>query len=172
MTTLDPPIKAGPIDDVLPGSMVQVGAACGFCAVNRSSPQQNRVMVMYDTERASFQYRYTPVGVLNVGADMVIVPSLKSLVEIVPAAEATSELLLIGDSPKIQFHVEDGGGSRQLDLKKSVIEPLSRALVAAFREWTVGVNNTAVDGFLPLLDIGPRLGAAFDDDVPIEPDKV
>jgi hypothetical protein len=154
MTTLDPHITVRPLAEVTPGSLVQVGIARGFCAFNPHSPGQTRVTVMYDAERGSFEYRYTPVGVLDFGAALLVVPNLKSLVQIDPSSEATTDLLIVGDSPKIVFHVEDGGGSRQLDLKTGTIEPLTRAVVAAFREWTIGVQ-TVLGGFLPLLDIGP-----------------
>jgi hypothetical protein len=171
MITLDPAIVVRTLDEVTPGSLVQFGGARGFCAFNPRSPGQTRVTVMYDAERASFEYRFTPVGVLDFGADLIVVPNLKSLMEIDPSAEASTELLLVGDSPKIVFHVEDGGGSRQLDLKTGTIEPLIHAVVAAFREWTVGVN-TAVGGFLPLIDIGAPFGVAAEDVGPLEPDEV
>jgi hypothetical protein len=80
--------------------------------------------------------------------------------------------LLLGDAPKLVLRVDDGGGARLLDLKTGEIEALPRGSgITAFREWTVGVN-TAVGGFLPLIDVGAPFGAAVEDAGPLAPDEV
>ncbi len=121
-------------------------------------------MVMYDTESASFLHRVSPAAVLDFGVDWIIVPNLKSVAENhSPSAEASGELWLLGDSPSIVFRDSDNG-PRLLDLKTGTIEPLQRgAGMTAFRSWTVGVN-TATAGFMPLLEVGPRLSLPFEPD--------
>ncbi|HTV96410.1 MAG TPA: hypothetical protein VME42_10400 [Steroidobacteraceae bacterium] len=125
-------------------------------------PRKTRVMVMYDAVRGSFEHRQTPFEVLDFGADLLIAPNLESLVENLDAAsEATVELMLLGDLPKLVFRVEATGprdsGMRLLDLKTGAIESLPRAnsRMSAFRQWTVRLDTVSA-GILPLLEVGAQ----------------
>jgi hypothetical protein len=171
MTTLDPAMLVHPIADVTPGSFMEARGRRGFCARHPSTGALS--MVIYDGEQGVFRYNLVLTPALDFGADLIIVPDLKSHDDSALPSEATTELFLVGNSPKIVFVMRDGSsGPFQLDLKTGAIEPLSRGTeFNAFREWTVGVN-TVVGGFLPLLDVRPRMGAAFDDIGPLEPDEV
>ncbi len=125
MMKLDPPIVIRPLSEVAPGSLVQLGRERGFCAFSRRDPSQ-KLLVMYDPERLEFHLRLTPVAVLDMGSNLVIAPNLQSLVEnLEPSSEATTELLLRGDSPKLVFRGGDIG-PRLLDLKTGAIELLER----------------------------------------------
>jgi hypothetical protein len=169
MLTLDPPVQVRLLSLVTPGSLVQFGSARGFCAVSSRDPNKTRVMIMYDAGRGSFEHRQTPFEVLDFGADLFIAPNLKSLVGNLDAtSEATTELMLLGDLPKLVFRVEATGprdsGLRLLDLKTGAIESLPRtnSRMSAFREWTVRLNTVSA-GVLPLLDVGPSSGSAGED---------
>ena len=155
MTTLDPSLRVRPIAEVTPGSFIKGRGRREFCARHPST--DTRSMVIYDPERAVFMYNLVQQLALDFGDDLIIVPNLKSHDDSALPSEATTELFLIGDSPKIVFVMAGGAnGLFQLDLKTGAIEPLSRsAEFNAFREWTVGVN-TVVDGCLPLLAVRPR----------------
>jgi len=174
MLTLDPPVQVRLLSEVTPGSLVQLRGARGFCAVSSRDPSETRVMVMYDSERGSFEHRQTPFEVLDFGANLLIVPNLKSLVEnLDPSSEATTELMLLGDLPKLVFRVNAAGlrdsGLRLLDLKTGAIESLPRATrMSAFREWTVGLNTLSA-AVLPLLDVGPSSGSNLEDTGRLEP---
>ncbi len=164
MTTLDPRIAVRQISHVAPGSLVQLGGMRGFCVRSPRDPTETRSIVMYDTQRACFLHRVTPAAVIDFGVDWIIVPDLKNVAENpLPSSEASSELWLLGDSPSLVFRAGDNG-LRLLDLKTGTIEPLQRgAGMTAFRSWRVGVN-TSVAGFMPLLEIGPRLTLPFERD--------
>ena len=168
MLTLDPPFQVRLLPQITPGSLVQLGSARGFCAVSSRDPSKTRVMIMYDAVRGSFEFRQTPFEVLDFGADLLIVPNLNSLVESLDAsAEATAELMLLGDLPKLVFRVESTGprdiGMRLLDLKTGAIESLPRASrMSAFREWKICLNTVSA-GILPLLSVGPSFGSALED---------
>ncbi len=168
MLTLDPPVQVRLLSQITPGSLVQLGGARGFCAVSSRDPSKTRVMIMYDAVRGSFEFRQTPFELLDFGADLLIVPNLNSLVESLDAsAEATTELMLLGDLPKLVFRVESTGprdiGMRLLDLKTGAIESLPRASrMSAFREWNICLNTVSA-GILPLLSVGPSFGSALED---------
>jgi hypothetical protein len=173
MITLDPPMAVRLLSEVKPGSLVELGGARGFCAFNPSDPSKTRIMVMYDAKRGAFRYSMTPVTVLDFGADLIINPNLKSVLEdLLPSGEATTELLLLGDSPKIVLRIDVGDSARLLDLKTGQLEPLPRgATMTAFKQWTVCIDTKA-GRLLPLLDVGPRFVTAIEDDGPTEPDEV
>jgi hypothetical protein len=155
MTTLDPSIAVREIGEAVPGSLVQLGTARGFCA--RHSGTDTRSAIVYYPDRNGFRYNLPQAPVLDFGVALIIVPNLESLDQDVLPSEGTTQLFLVNDSPKIVFaNAGNPQGPQQLDLKTGAIEALRRqGAVPAFREWKVGIKT--IDGdFLLLLDVRPR----------------